>query len=109
MSKHTPGPWFSDAGGRIWRRDPKELYENGGNLAGDKPLATVHRGWHHEGSTGFPVEANARLIEAAPELLEMLQRMVTAAYNIGGEHVTGHDLLLIAADHASEIIAKATA
>lgn len=104
MSKHTPGPWFSDAEGRIWRRDPKELYENGGNLAGDKPLATVHRGWHHEGSTGFPVEANARLIAAAPDLLEALTEI---HLSFGGGNVitfSDDEMARIAA-----VIAKATA
>lgn len=104
MSKHTAGPWFSDAEGRIWRRDPKELYENGGSAAGDKPLATVHRGWHHEGSTGFPVEANARLIEAAPELLEELT-MILKSFG-GGRVMTFSDDDM---ERIAAVVAKATA
>lgn len=42
-------------------------------MAGDKPLATAHAGWHGEGVTGYPVQANARLIAAASELLDALQ------------------------------------
>src|SRR5690606_35500837 len=72
MSAYTPGPWFHDGNGNVWRRDPKDLYQNGGTVAGDKPLATIHKGWHHDGAEGYPVEANARLIAAAPELLEAL-------------------------------------
>ncbi|WP_152980874.1 hypothetical protein [Stenotrophomonas koreensis] len=76
MSKHTPGPWFHDGNGNVWRRDPKDLYQNGGTVAGDKSLATIHKGWHHDGAEGYPVEANARLIAAAPELLETLEGFV---------------------------------
>lgn len=76
MSKHTPGPWYMDAKGSIWRRPISDLYENGGGVLGDKPLATVWRGWYGEGEQGFPVVANARLIAAAPELLEAAERVV---------------------------------
>lgn len=73
MSSHTPGPWFSDERGNVWRRNPADLYENGGGVAGDKPVATAHKGWFGDGFTGYPVTANARLIAAAPELLEALK------------------------------------
>lgn len=72
MSKHTKGPWFADKHGNIWRRNPAELYENGGSVAGDMALAVVVRGWHDAESVGFPVNANANLIAAAPDLLEAL-------------------------------------
>src|SRR5690348_11491847 len=75
-TKHTPGPWYADREGSIWRRPPSDLYQNGGSVAGDRALASVHRGWYGKDETGFPVEANARLIAAAPELLEALIWMV---------------------------------
>jgi hypothetical protein len=49
------------------------LYQNGGSVAGDKPLAFAFVGWHGENDTGYPVEANARLIAAAPDLLRYLK------------------------------------
>lgn len=81
MSKQTPtpGPWYSDKKGQIWRRHPSLLYENGGDVAGDKCLATVHQGWYGEGDTGYPVEANARLIAAAPALLAALKDLERTA------------------------------
>lgn len=75
-TKHTPGPWYKDICGRIWRRHPSDLYEYGGGVAGDKPIATVWRGWYGEEEAGFPLEANARLIAAAPELLEALKALL---------------------------------
>lgn len=75
-AKHTPGPWYVDKECAIWRRPPAELYQNGGGVAGDKPLATVHEGWYGEDVTGYPAQANARLIAAAPDLLEACLKLV---------------------------------
>lgn len=69
---YTKGPWFTDRDGNVWRRPPSDLCQNGGGVAGDKPIATVHKGWHGEREIGYPVEANARLIAAAPDLYEAL-------------------------------------
>lgn len=73
----TKGPWYCDVFGNIWRREPSELYENGGGVAGDKPLAVAYKGWHLEGQNGYPVEANAALIADAPALLEALESIVS--------------------------------
>lgn len=76
----TPGPWFSDARGNIWRRSPSDLYENGGSVAGDKPIAFVVAGWAGEGVTGYPAEDNANLIAAAnpAAITELLDRLEAA-------------------------------
>ena len=80
MGKYTPGPWFVDENNDIWRRDPKELYENGGGVAGDKPLACCYKGWHGEGLIGYPAAANAQLISAAPDLYEALKIILEYPY-----------------------------
>lgn len=77
MTAHTPGPWFVDANGKVWRRDPRDLYENGGGVAGDHPIATAHRGWSRWENV-FPVEANARLIAAAPDYHDAVQDIFRA-------------------------------
>lgn len=50
----------------------------------------------------------ARLIAAAPELLEALQDLLIAAENIGGEHIEGMVHLDGASSIARAAIAKAT-
>lgn len=104
-TKHTPGPWYTDAIGRIWRRNPSDLYEYGGGVAGDKPVATVWKGWVNEGEVGFPLDANARLIAAAPELLEALSCLTAV---VGLTPIKGNlEALQEAYDMARAAIAKA--
>lgn len=72
--KHTPGPWLwefdRDGGGYVvWTRQPH---------TGE--LATVHQ----EDINGpYPAKANARLIAAAPALLEALRALLADSYPIG--------------------------
>ena len=71
-TKHTPGPWRYE-GAEVWATAPMRF-----NLttAGTPMIATLCK--HEDADGGFPVEANARLIAAAPELLEALEEMVKA-------------------------------
>lgn len=62
-SDYTEGKWFSDEKGYVWRRDPKDLYQNGGGVAGDMPIAVCGRGWYGD-SEGYPEAGNARRIVA---------------------------------------------
>lgn len=80
MSKYTPGPWFVDGNYNIWRRNPIELYENGGGVAGDKPLACCNQGWYGDGLTGYPAAENAQLIAAAPDIYEALKIILEYPY-----------------------------
>ncbi|MPM95619.1 hypothetical protein SDC9_142774 [bioreactor metagenome] len=100
MGNHTPGPWFVDENNDIWRRDPKELYENGGGVAGDKPLACCYKGWFGEGQTGYPAAANAQLISAAPDLLAALKKALEALERADDYGVPGLGRVIDAADDA---------
>lgn len=102
MSKFTPGPWFNDSFGNIWRRNPAELYQNGGGVAGDKPLAIVYKGWYKENESGYPLEANAALIADAPAMLEALE---LCAVVLSGERMSKQSLIE-ALEKARALIAK---
>lgn len=67
MSKHTPGPWKVDAMGNVWSADTKvcEMSEH----------PVIASGCYRE-KTDDEHRANARLIAAAPELLEALRDCV---------------------------------
>jgi|DEB0MinimDraft_6_1074348.scaffolds.fasta_scaffold52189_4 hypothetical protein len=74
MSKHTPGPWFAvgaqvetenDSVPDICTCDPQVMRQS-------------HLDWHPR-----TVEANARLIAAAPDLLATLKAAVSLLENLG--------------------------
>ncbi|HEY4136462.1 MAG TPA: hypothetical protein VGO34_14755 [Alphaproteobacteria bacterium] len=69
VSKHTPGPWA------IEHKNPFETFVRGApNEEGSRyVVAIVHPG--HDNAT----EANARLIAAAPDLLDALKAVVAVA------------------------------
>lgn len=58
--QHTPGPWRLLSDGFIYAKD-------GGRVADPSPWSPLHRA-----RTDETINANARLIEAAPELLDAL-------------------------------------
>jgi hypothetical protein len=66
QSKHTPGPWTSD-GLEIWQA------VNGRRISMLKIGNAVHR------------ESDARLIAAAPELLEAAQKLMHAIFKYAPE------------------------
>ena len=70
--KHTPGPWFIN---RARKPDNTGGYDYAIDEGHEKILAETfeHVGWQDNSKKEyekFPAEANARLIAAAPELLE---------------------------------------
>lgn len=85
MSKHTPGPWQIIGGYNI--------YSELGGQSGDGDTADASDGWHIASIGDAPTfvggeevylsrdlqRANARLISAAPDLLEALDGMVSKA------------------------------
>lgn len=76
-SKHTPGPWrVEESTTLIWGRcDPDDKTTYGMGI----PVAEVRLGstrWNGPTIGWNEAEANARLIAAAPEMLEALAKMV---------------------------------
>jgi len=95
MSKHTPGPWIA------------ELYEYACYFDG-----VTRDGWDVKGPNKVPdyehplyKEDDARLIAAAPDLLEALQTIVKSLADQDDEGLIEHAEPMIAARTA---IAKAT-
>jgi len=94
MSAHTPGPWAAD---KLQDRSAFNIFMPGYCSAG----ASVHHCSNATGSmSSFEVDANARLIAAAPELLAALAEASVALR-------TGHNAH-VALDRAIATIAKAT-
>ena len=102
--KHTLGPW------RIRPRMSNDYCQS--IISGELAIATVEEHWEKgEGKQVFPkteeAEANARLMAAAPELLESLIMMVdTHERHIGGR--PGPDDVADRWDKARAAIEKAT-
>lgn len=94
-TKHTPGPWEWD--GSVWNYDSENeapwLVQSGSD----------HRVFVLLGSIKANKEADARLIAAAPELLEALQMLVA---DFGDYPASERPCL--AFDKARAAIAKAT-
>lgn len=63
MSAHTPGPWHQLADGFIYAKD-------GVRVADPAPWSPLHKARTEE-----EIRANARLIEAAPGLLQAMQEV----------------------------------
>lgn len=96
---HTPGPWAVDSGEALNVRAP-----HGGIVAQLHHL----KGRHGMGGRlpGGEAVANARLIAAAPELLEALKEVTHCLAWHAKYHGTGMDGKAVA--EARSVIAKAT-
>jgi len=62
-TQHTPGPW------QIGNFDPNTVFDCDGEKRGCSPIATMQ-------GTAAERKANARLIAAAPDLLDALVKML---------------------------------
>ena len=93
---HTPGPWHTFAGvlyagTREAPRSIARITKCKGRMVGDRVT--------REGIGDREREANIRLIEAVPELLDMLKRLHNNRKQLPSERTW---------DQAGELIAKAT-
>lgn len=75
MTTHTPGPWTFD---RDWRRLPTIFGADGNKVAIVEKDKVDDRSFVHELPERF---ANARLIAAAPDMLDVLRAIVSDAAN----------------------------
>ena len=93
MSKHTPGPW-------ALRRDPAHfdsLTEITGGICGNtKPFRFTLEVSVGGDTDIHTLEANARLIAAAPDLLEALEELVAWHTNSALEHHKIAEITVIA-------------
>lgn len=89
---HTPGPW-------AWKIEGfagyKLIAKDGTHVADDGSADGEYGGWMND-----PNEPNARLIAAAPELLEALEKIVAIEHYRHGYHPAW-------TDQARAVIAKA--
>ena len=76
MPKHTAGPWRVRDAGRSGNVIRFEVYSPGGHIRGIDDPAQI---------TASEALANARLIAAAPDLLESLRRCVSALDGLLGD------------------------
>lgn len=101
MSKHTPGPWVID-----WNVSRLDVF----SIDASKLVATLRRSTLSEGIDQTAI-ANARLISAAPELLQALQSMLQwmPVYPAGADGIVGgREAHAEAIKAARAAIAKAT-
>lgn len=103
--KHTPGPWYAVDNGVYWEIGigPDKYSPKIGDVCASK-----HRGKDEDPVDGLLVEeANARLIAAAPELLEALEEIRSAAIDLDQDEESSVTALENAIRKARLAIAKA--
>jgi len=68
-AKHTPGPWS------VWKKSLDPAGREDWAILSSENRIIAEAFWKVETDEYMPAEANARLIAAAPELLEALEAM----------------------------------
>jgi hypothetical protein len=109
MSKHTPGPWTVGARGKYGTHNANIIFSNGG----EGSVATVYGLPMHTNLEEVDPKyaegmANARLIAAAPELLEALREAYGYVDCIPETAAGGDDAAIELARRLRAAIAKAT-
>ena len=104
MTKHTPGPWTIDTRFHVYAiLDPTGQEITFQDTEPQEDCGSVTS----RGRTAEETQANARLMAAAPELLEALES-ITASYDrLLKEHGKPFEWGRIQSDAAREAIAKA--
>ena len=104
QATHTRGPWHTGQGngeGSIFCESGRTRLESGGTTL--YPVCDISRGWD-EGED----EANARLIAAAPDLLEALRGLLRETrQSVPNINVKKHFSLMVQMEEAKSAIAKA--
>lgn len=100
---HTPGPWERD--GRTIYKLEHARWHKGESIQRNRFDARVQG--HHE-CPPEEVEAVAQLMQAAPDMLAALRKVVALCENIHPENDFDSANLLDATDAATDAIAKAT-
>ena len=111
MTKHTPGPWHINTAGSASRGEPfkiTEIYVYAPDTQDDTAICADVI----DPVTQEPSEANARLIAAAPDLLEALQAAVECGMvpisSVSEGGASRHSRQVQAADMIRAAIQKAT-
>jgi hypothetical protein len=100
MSKHTPGPW------QLFRDDEREMYDVCiPSTVGIRGIAEISFGYSEPAET--EQHANAKLIAAAPELLEAGKALTTLYYD-GLSLPRDASVLAAAVEQLETAIQKAT-
>ncbi|HEY3984610.1 hypothetical protein [Cedecea sp.] len=101
--KHTPGPWFVSPKSDVTvEGDLNVIQTHGSNVKGYHVAYCTT--WTDSKETAEEAEANARIMAAAPELLEALRELVFAS-TYGIKNCTAQ---VKALEKANQVIAKAT-
>lgn len=85
MSAHTPGPWVADAQQVLAPNMPKRIWGENGQYSGSFIVVQTHL---YTSTEHAEAVANACLIAAAPELLEVA-RLLTLATDEGDDAAQG--------------------
>lgn len=97
MSKHTPGPWIAE---KLADRAAYNIFTPGSCSA----LLTLEPGLHDGADPRCAnVDSNARLIAAAPELLEAVRQCLTLI----DKPATGEERAPTAGHHSARLAARA--
>ena len=89
MNKHTPGPWIAVRGYAYWEVEPQR---KGGERKPPYQIADTCSSDPANPDKGLQ-EANARLIAAAPELLEALENLLKVHEGEGGTQYNAADIV----------------